>query len=310
MNGPFCLVVNPAAGHGRALRVLRATTALLDASAASYEVATSDSLDHARDLAARAAQQGNVVVAVGGDGMAGALAAVAAREGGRFAIVPAGNGNDLARGLGIPFQPTAAVPVLTNGRERKVDLIAVEQAGQPETVVAGSVYLGIPSVAGEIANRTRWLRGPALYPVAGLRAVAGWKPAGFKVEIRGQDAQPEVHEYSGYAIVVANASYFGAGMQVAPHAQADDGLLDVLTMRHAPRLVFLRVLTKIRNGSHLSLPQIGSAAGTEVVITVDRDLPAAADGETLPGAAPLRAGTPLRLRALPGVLRVLVPSGA
>jgi len=41
---------------------------------------------------------------------------------------------------------------------------------------------------------------------------------------------------------------------------------------------------------------------------VDRDLPVAADGDTLPCAAPLRAGTPLRICALPGVLRVLVPA--
>ena len=44
-----------------------------------------------------------------------------------------------------------------------------------------------------------------------------------------------------------------------------------------------------------------------MTVTVDRDLPAAADGDTLPGGAPLPAGTPLRIRALPGALRVLVP---
>jgi len=306
MNGPFCLIVNPAAGHGRSLRVLRSATALLDASSADYEVATSDSLDHARDLAAKAAKQGQVVVAVGGDGMVGALAAAAARDGARFGIIPAGSGNDLARGLSIPFQPAGAVPVLIKGRERNVDLIAVEHGTQPETVVAGSVYMGIPSVAGEIANRTRWLRGPAVYALAGLRAVAGWSPAGFRVEI-GPGPQ-QVHDFPGYAVVVANASYFGAGMKVAPQAQPDDGILDVLTMNDAPRLAFLRVLMKIRSGSHMSLPQIGAARGAEVTITVDRDLPAAADGETLPGAAPLRAGEPLRLRTLPGALRTLVPA--
>jgi diacylglycerol kinase (ATP) len=310
MNGPFCLVVNPAAGHGRALRALQAATARLDAASASYEVTRSASLDHARDLAAQAAGRGQVVVAVGGDGMAGALAAVAARDSARFGIIPAGNGNDLARGLGIPFQSEGAVDVLTGGRERQVDLIAVRRDTQPETVVAGSVYLGVPSVAGEIANGTRWLRGPAVYPVAALRALARWAPAGFRVEICGHGQQAEVREFPGYAVVVANASYFGAGMKVAPHAQVDDGLLEILTMRDAPRLAFLRVLMKIRNGSHLSLPQIGQDRAAEVTITVDRDLPAAADGETLPCAAPLTAGSPLRLRTLPAALRVAVPAEA
>jgi YegS/Rv2252/BmrU family lipid kinase len=307
MNGSFCLVVNPAAGRGRALRVLTAATGLLDRASASYQVAESASLDDARGIAARAAGAGQVIVAVGGDGMAGALAAVAAREGARFGIIPAGNGNDFARGLGIPFQADAAVTALTAGRERKVDLISAERGGGPETIVAASVYVGVPSVAGEIANSMRWLRGPAVYPVAALRALAGWAPARFQVEISGQDL---VHEFPGYAVVVANTSFFAAGMKVAPQAQTDDGLLDVMFMHHAPRLVFLRVLTRIRNGSHVSLPQIAAHRGTEVTVTADRDLPAGADGETLACAAPLPAGTPLRLRALPAALTVAVPAGA
>jgi diacylglycerol kinase (ATP) len=305
MNGSFCLVVNPTAGRGRALRVLAEASGLLDAASVRYRVAQSASLDDACDIAARAAQAGEAIVAVGGDGLAGALAGVSAREGARFGIIPAGNGNDLARGLGIPFRPAAAVTTLTAGRERKADLIAVEHAGQPEIIVAASVYLGVPSVAGEIANRMRWLRGPAVYPAAALRALARWKPTGFRVEICGTDV---VREFSGYAVVVANTSYFGAGMKVAPQALTDDGQLDIMIMHHAPRLVFLRVLTKIRSGSHLSLPQIGADRGAEVTITADRDLPAAADGETLPCAAPLRAGTPLRLRALPAALTVAVPA--
>jgi diacylglycerol kinase (ATP) len=315
MNGPFGLVVNPAAGRGRSARVLPEATAALDAAGAAYHVAESASLDHARDLAARAAQRGHVVVAVGGDGLAGALAgaAAAARPGARYGIIPAGNGNDLARALGLPSGAPAAARVLTAGRERAMDLIGVAAAGQPEVMVAGSVYLGIPALAGEIANRTRWLRGPVVYPAAALRAVAGWAPAAFRVEIRGDGAAgyptdpAAVYDFAGYAVVVANAPYFGAGMKVAPPAETDDGLLDIVIMRHGPRLAFLRALAKVKSGSHLGLPQISLDRGGEVTVTAGLDVPAGADGEPLPGAAPLRSGIPLRVRALPGALRVLVP---
>jgi len=106
---------------------------------------------------------------------------------------------------------------------------------------------------------------------------------------------------------VANAAYFGAGMRVAPPAQLDDGMLDIVTMRHGPRLAFIRTLLRVRNGSHTGLAQISLDRGTEVTVTVGRDLPAAADGETLPFAAPLQPGTPLHIRALPRALRALVP---
>jgi diacylglycerol kinase (ATP) len=312
MDGPFCLVVNPAAGRGRSLRVLPEVTALLAAAGAAYQVSESASLDDAMDIAARAARLSQVVVAVGGDGIAGALSGVAAGAGARYGIIPAGNGNDLARVLGIPTEARAAARVLTTGRERRVDLIAVGTAGQPETVVAGSVYIGIPSVAGEIANRTKWLRGPVVYSAAALRALGGWTPTTFRVEISrdGPDHDGDgalVRDFAGYAVVVANTAYFGAGMKVAPPAEIDDGLLDVVIMRYGSRLAFIRTLLKIKDGSHISLPLINLDRGSEVTITAGRDLPAAADGENLPCAAPLRSGTPLHVRALPRALRVLVP---
>jgi diacylglycerol kinase family enzyme len=46
------LVVNPAAGHGRARRVLAQVTAALDAAATAHEVRECASLDRARELAA------------------------------------------------------------------------------------------------------------------------------------------------------------------------------------------------------------------------------------------------------------------
>ena len=321
MNGPFCLVVNPSAGRGRSMRVMPEVTAVLDAAGAQYQVRESASLADAREIAADAARLGRVVVAVGGDGMAGALAGTAAGVGAGFGIIPAGSGNDLARVLGIP-SGAAAARVLVSGRERKIDMIAVAADGGPEEIVAGSVYLGLPSVAGEIANRTRWIHGPMVYPAAALRALARWSPAAFRIEVDGRDPAvggpavggpaggwPAV-DFAGYAVVVANAAYFGAGMKVAPTAELDDGLLDVVIMRHGPRLAFLRVLMKIKSGSHLGLPLVAATRGADVAVTVGRDLPAAADGETLACAAPLRAGLTLRIRALPGALRALVPGEA
>jgi len=326
MSGPFCFVVNPAAGHGRSLRALRTVAAALDAAGAAYHVSESSSLDDARDIARRAAQQGEVVVAVGGDGTAGALAGAVASAGGRYGIIPAGRGNDIARVLGIPADPASAARVLLAGRSRHVDLIAVSAPGHPDTTVVGSVYAGVPSIAGEIANHSQWLPGPLHYPVAALRALAGWTPATFRAEIRCATAaanagppgaadttepteptEPTVHEFPGYAIVVANVAYFGAGMQVAPPAVIDDGVLDIVIMRDGPKLAFLRALARVRSGTHLRLPQISVDRGTEVLLSIDRDMLAAADGEALPCAAPLPAGTQLRIRVLPGVLTVLAP---
>jgi diacylglycerol kinase family enzyme len=311
------LIVNPAAGGGRSLRTAAAAAAELAALGADFEVTRSRSLGHARELAAAAVAGGAVAVAVGGDGMAGALAAAVAGAPagpagpGVLGLIAAGRGNDLARVLGVPAAARAAAGLLARGEPRPVDLIGVSVPGQPELAVAGSVYAGLPSVAGELANATRWLRGPAVYPVAALRALAAWRPVTFGLDQGGPGqcgpGPARGREYPGYAVVIANIAYFGAGMMVAPPARIDDGALDIVTMAHGSRLAFLRVLLRIRGGSHVALPQVGLERAAAVTLTMDRALPVAADGEVLPWASPLPAGTPLTVRALPGALLVLAP---
>ncbi len=298
------LVVNPAAGRGRAMRVLPQVTAALAAAGARFEVRESASLEHAAWLAADGAADGPVV-AVGGDGTAGALAGAVSRCGGTFGIVPAGRGNDLARMLGIPAGPAAVAAVLAGGRCRRVDLIAVRVGDQPEILAGGSVYLGLPALAGQIANTARLRAGPLAYPVAALRALARWTPVQFSVDGAGQP-----HDFPGFAVVAANSAYFGAGMRVAPQARIDDGLLDLVMMRTGPKLAFIRVLVTIRSGAHVRQPQVSLDRARELTITGGQDLLAAADGEALPGAAPLPAGVPIRIRAVPAALAVLTPAAA
>ncbi len=313
MNEPLCLVVNPAAGGGRALRTLASATAALDGASARYQVQPSASLAHARELAAAAAQRGEVTVAVGGDGLAGALAGAVADAGGVMALIPAGRGNDLARELGLPPGAAAAAAAILDGQQAELDLLGLSIPGQPEETAALSAYLGLPSVAGEIANRSRLIRGPATYPVAALRALARWRPVSFRVEQTGGPGGPvagiPAGEFPGYGVVLANSRFFGGGMQVCPPARTSDGCLDVVVMHDATKAAFLRVLLKIKNGTHVSLPQVALGQAAAVTVTADTALPVAADGETLPWGSPLAAGVPLRARVRRGALKVIVPAG-
>ena len=311
MNEPLCLVVNPAAGGGRALRTLATATAAQDDAGARYQVQPSASLAHARELAAAAAQRGEVTAAVGGDGLAGALAGAVAEAGGIMALIPAGRGNDLARELGLPPSPAAAATAILDGQKASLDLLGLSIPGQPEETAVLSAYLGLPSVAGEIANRARLIRGPATYPVAALRALARWRPVSFRVEQTGGETVAGIPagDFPGYGVVLANSRFFGGGMEVCPPARTGDGCLDVVIMHDAPKAAFLRVLLKVRTGTHVSLPQVDLGQAAAVTVTADTALPVAADGETLPWGSPLAAGVPLRARVRRGALKVIVPAG-
>jgi diacylglycerol kinase (ATP) len=303
----FCLVVNPAAAGGRSGRLLPEALGALAAGGAAVRICETTSLSHAGQLAAQATERGDAVVAVGGDGLVGTLAGAVSGAGGVLGIIPAGRGNDFARMLGIPARPVAAARVLLDGQPRTVDLIGVQPGDGAELVVAGSVYLGVPAEGGEIANRSWWAVGPLGYQLAGVLALLGWRPATFTVDLGA--AGRAVASFPGFCVVVANSVYLAAGKKVAPDADIGDGLLDVIMVSQGGKLSFVQAMLRAGRGTHVRMDQVRTQRAAIVTVTADRAMPAAADGETLASARPLGAGSPLRIRALPGALRVIAPAG-
>lgn len=290
MNG-YVVVANPAAGGGRARSLLPVAVAGLRAGGTAVEVVESRSIEHAVETASAAARDGAVVVALGGDGMVGALAGAVATADGVLGVVPAGRGNDFARGLGVPREPRAAAAALLGGVERRVDV------GE----VAGRAFVGVASVgfdseANRVANASRLVRGRLVYPYATVRTLVSWRPAGFRVTVDGVR-----HDYTGYMVSIGNGRSYGGGMLVAPNADLADGLLDVIMTARASKARFLLTAPKVFSGRHLAEPMVSEARGREVRVEADRPLLVYADGEPV-------GGLPVTLTVRPGALRVLAPA--
>ena len=109
------LIVNPAAGGGRAGRALAEVEQTLRGLGLEHHTERTRSLDHAVSLARSAAANGEAAVAFGGDGLVGAVAGALRDGDGVLGVLPGGRGNDLARTLGIPLEPVAACQVLATG---------------------------------------------------------------------------------------------------------------------------------------------------------------------------------------------------
>ncbi|MBT2211412.1 MULTISPECIES: diacylglycerol kinase family protein [Actinomadura] len=294
----FTAIVNPAAGGSAPARTLIPLARLLRAAGADVAVEYSRGLEHAAALARAAAGAGRVVLGVGGDGMVGRVGGALAGTDAVLGVVPAGRGNDFARQLGVPSDPERLAPLLLDGAPRAVD--AIEANG---TAVLGSVYAGVDAVANRNANRARVLRGSAAYYAGALRAIATWRPADYRVTVDGAE-----HLRQGYTVVAANSGYYGSGKHIAPGARVDDGLLDVVLIRRAPRTLFFAVMRELEDGAHVRRPEVEVLRGREVRIELagpsaasGRRLPYGADGE-LPGVLPVTA------RVLPGALRMLAPA--
>ncbi|MEV3987607.1 diacylglycerol kinase family protein [Streptomyces sp. NPDC049837] len=289
----FTAVVNPAAGSSSGTAALLPVARLLREAGAGLDTRYSRSLDHARELTRQAAERGHTVLAVGGDGMAGAVGGVLSGTGAVLGLVPSGRGNDFARALDLPTDPPALAELLLHATPRAVDTIEVESAAHPRTSVLGSVYAGVDAVANRYANRSRLLRGAASYYAGGARAVAGWRPATYRITVDGI-----LHERRGYTVVAANSGFYGFGRRIAPDARVDDGLLDVVVIQHAPKRLFFAMMNELKTGAHLRRPQVEVLRGKEIRIEADRDLPYGADGE-------VDATLPVTARVRPGALNVL-----
>ena len=292
----FTAIVNPSAGgpgKGPSAALLRLTR-LLREGGAEVDIAYSDGLRHAAELARAAAELGRVALTVGGDGMAGAVGGALAGTSATLGIVPAGRGNDFARQLGLPTDPAELARLLLTGRPQAVDAIAAN--GVP---VLGSVYTGVDALANHYANRSRLLGGSAPYYVGALRAVAAWRPVGYRITVDGV-----THERHGFTVVAANSGYYGHGCRIAPHARVDDGLLDVVILNRSSRLLFFQVMRELPEGRHVRRPQVevlrGRRVRIEQIAPDGRPLRYGADGE-LPGTLPVTA------EVMPGALRVLAP---
>jgi YegS/Rv2252/BmrU family lipid kinase len=287
----FALLVNPASAGGKALKALPAVHEALDRLGAPHRTVTTRSSEHAAEEAARAAAQSETVAALSGDGLLRPLAGALKGTNSALAVIPCGRGNDLARVLGIPTDPTAAAELAVQGPEKLLDVANVD--GTP---FVGIASFGFDSEANRIANEAKLVRGNAVYLYAALRALAAWKPAAFSVTVDGQR-----HDVSGYSVAVGNSKAYGGGMIVLPEAELDDGRLDVLISKDASKLSFLRGVFQTFKAAHVDSPNAQFLRGQVIEVGSDRPFVIYGDGDPI-------GATPATVRVEQRCLRVIVPA--
>ena len=291
---PFTLLVNPASAHGRTLKLLPVIEQELDERRIPFRVERTRGLEDGVERALQAVEADEVPVVISGDGLVGAIGGAMAGAETPLGIIPGGRGNDLARVLGIPDHPLAAVAVLAAGESRRID---VGEANGKRFL--GIVSVGFDSECNRLANEVTIIRSNLVYVYSLFRTLLTWKPARFTIR-----SESERIRTSGYSISVANNSTFGGGMWIAPEAELDDGLLDVITVGEVGKLRFVAAEpAKVFNGTDIDDEQVTMFRASRVEITASRSFPVYADGEHL-------TELPVSVRVLPRALGVLAPAAA
>ncbi|MDO5067244.1 MAG: YegS/Rv2252/BmrU family lipid kinase [Propionibacteriaceae bacterium] len=295
----FTLVVNERSGGGRAGRMLpkvarRFRDQIPDA---DLHIISSSSWVDAENLtraAALAARPGDALLVMGGDGMAHLGLNAAAGTEATLGVIPAGTGNDFARGLGLPRSVDEAVATVVAGRSRTVDLTRISNPAFPQRHVGAVVSTGYDARVNRATNGIRLRLGALSYGYIALRELAGFAPLEYQLSIDGELIQQEA-----MLVAVANTGIFGGGMRIAPQADPADGMLDVTIVGAVPRTTLLRLLPSLYSGSFVRHPAVEQLRARRVEIAGE-GLFVMGDGEEL-GPVPVTA------EVAPGVLKVFTP---
>ncbi|MDV6012530.1 diacylglycerol kinase family lipid kinase [Haloechinothrix sp. LS1_15] len=287
----YTALVNPIAGDGDAERRLRSVAELLEQDGARVTVEETRSREHAIGLAENAASRGDVVIAVGGDGLIRDVAGGVVTTGGTLGIVPAGRGNDLARVLELPHEPAELARLLREAPARSIDVL---EAGG--VIVPGNVYAGIDAVATSIINRSRWMPAALLYRLAPVRAIVTWRARRYTVTADG-----DTRTVTAHTVVIGNSGAYGHGLAIVPQARLDDGVGNLLIVGDGPRRQIVSFLRQAATGAHVHRDDVTHETVREVLLDAERPVPLCADGDEI-------GSLPVRVRLLPGALDVIAPA--
>ena len=303
------VIANPASGGGRTGKQWSITAARLRAAGLDFDAALTTGPGHATEIAREAVREGRgLIVAAGGDGTINEVAngffeagePVAGHS--RLGVLPTGSGGDFRRTFGIPLDLEAGARVLAAGRTRRIDAGRVTFAtAAGRSGVRHFVNIADAGIGGYVVDRfnrsRKLLGGPTTFSLVALGAFLRYRNQPLRVDVDG-----DVTELVSQQVVIANCRWYGGGMQVAPAAQPDDGLFEVITVGDTNFAENLRGLARIRNGTHLEPGNTKYRArqGRRIEVSSPETVLVDLDGEQ-PGRLPAV------FEIQPGALNLVVP---
>ena len=297
------VIINPIAGPGRRASIGACRDLahrVLERHKYDADIRMTTGPDDAAVFACDAVTNGaDLVVVWGGDGTVNGAASSVAGTGVPLAIIPGGSGNGLARDLRIPLQAEAAFEVAATGGVRRID------AGELD----GSLFFNVAGIGLDARIAARMAspgarRGLLGYIQATLGELGGYEPVCYTIrdakDVTGHSHMPDLVDQPALFIALANSRQYGNGAQIAPQAQLDDGVIEVVVVEPQSALRILQQVPDFFRGTLCERPGLLMRSAASVEITSAHAIPFHVDGE------PRTGGTSLRLRVRRDTLTVRI----
>lgn len=220
-------VINPISGLGKQKDLPELINRYLDKSRFVFDLCITEYAGHAKVIAREAKKEYDLLVAVGGDGTINEVAGGLLQQETALGIIPFGSGNGLARHLQISTQPVKALMQLNKSRIISLDVGLLNK--KPFFNVSGTGFDA--QISKTFANQVK--RGYITYARCVLEEINDYIPKKYALRI-GE----KIIEDTFFLIAFANTAQYGNNVFIAPQAQINDGLLDIVMVRPFPTIHF------------------------------------------------------------------------
>ena len=300
-------IVNPAAGGHSIYREWPRISKRLVSNGLLFDYVYTEGVGHAMELARAAADTDyRYIIAVGGDGTVNEVVNGILNSTGShntiLGVVSAGTTCSFARSVGIPLEPIGSCRLLTSRNRLSIDVGIVEYKSEGQhlqrffvneagvgfgaTVVEASKHM--PNYFGRKINYLPHVLG-------GVGSLFSYKNK--RIALRVEDEAEDTCVCA--MVVIANGTYFGGGMCLAPDAKPNDGLLDMIIFGDMRKAEMMKIWTMTYNGRHISHQKVRLRKIRNVALQCDEKVLVEADGELL-------GEGPVSFSVLPSALSIVV----
>jgi len=281
----FYLILNPHGGQQKGSKLLKQILPVFEAAKLDLTIIETTFSGHASELAHQLDFDGyDGMIVIGGDGtMHEVVNGMLTRPDKKqlpIGLIPGGTGNSFLHDLEL-MNPVDAAKAIIEGNTRKIDVAEVK-INHVTKYAFNIIGWGLVTDIGKNAEKWRWL-GEARYTLLSIFEVIRYKSRTATLILNDQKI---IDDFT--FIIACNTMYTGKGMKMAPKAKLDDGLMDIVVVRHGPgRLKLLSMLPQVYDGSHINSPLVEYYQVSEFSLIPERDEILNIDGEIL-GSTPIQ----------------------
>lgn len=265
------IIVNPVAG--KTCKHWPAIKRVFKEEEYDVDVQFTEERGHATVIAAEA-NGFDVITSVGGDGTLNEIVNGIMEKDVVVSVIPTGTGNDFVKSAGLFTDCITAAHNVFSENIRHIDVgSATYDGGKRYFIgVAGMGFDGLVSKTTSSVNKPK--AGTIPYLLGVLKHLAEYKSMQVSLTVDEVTLEQEV-----MFVDVANGKYVGCGMTIAPHAEVDDGLFDVIVIGNFGRIESLIRLPTLYRGTHLNNSRVGFFRGQHVELHSEDSLSIHVEGE-------------------------------